>query len=70
MKYKTIYSFEVMSAIEDGQKVYMLDRKYIVTANVSNLTVGELVEIFKHKDEEPNRFEFWKEIETEEKENA
>ena len=71
MKYQTLYSFEVMSTIEDGQKVYMLDRKYIVCANVSNLTVEEFVEVLKQAEKERNRFEFWTVIEeTEEKENA
>lgn len=71
MKYQTIYSFEVLNEIENGQKVYMLDRKYIVTTNVSNLTVEELVEIIKQEKEESTRFEFWTEIaETEENENA
>ncbi len=70
MKYKKIYSFEVLNEIENGQRVYMLDRKYAVTANVSNLTVEELVEIIKQEKEESTRFEFWTEIETEENEDA
>lgn len=70
MKYQTIYSFEVLTEIESGQRVYMLDRKYAVTANVSNLTVEELVEIIKQEKEESTRFEFWTEIETEENEDA
>jgi hypothetical protein len=71
MKYQTLYSFEVLKTIEDGQKVYMLDRKYVVNANVSNLTVEELVEIIKQEKEESTRFQFWTEIaETEENEDA
>lgn len=71
MKYQTIYSFEVLNEIENGQRVYMLDRKYADTANVSNLTVEELVEIIKQEKKEHNRFEFWTEIaETEENEDA
>lgn len=63
MKYQIIYPFEALKAIENGRKVYMLDRKYICTANVSNLTVEELVEIFKQDAEEPKRFEFWTQFE-------
>lgn len=65
MKYQIIYPFEALKIIEDGQKVYMLDRRYVVCANVSNLTVEELVEIFKQEVKEPKRFEFWTEIEEE-----
>lgn len=63
MKYQIIYPFEALKIIEDGQKVYMLDRRYVVCANVSNLTVEELVEIFKQEAKEPKRFEFWTEFE-------
>ena len=66
MKYQTLYSFEVLKTIEDGQKVYMLDRKYVVNANVSNLTVEEFVEVLKQDEKERNRFEFWTEFEEEE----
>ena len=68
MKYQTIYSFEVTSTIENGQNVYVLDRKYKEVANVSSLTVNEFIEILKQKEEEHNRFEFW--TETEENEDG
>ena len=67
MKYEIIYSFEVIGAIEKGQTVFVLDRKYKEVANVSSLLVNELIEILNQKEKEHSRFEFWTECpETEE----
>ncbi len=70
MIFAKVYSFEAVEKIENGKNVYMLDRKYAVTDNVSNLTIEEFAEIIRQEKIEPTRFEFWTEIETEEKENA
>lgn len=66
MVFAKVYSFEAIDKIESGKNVYMLDRMYAVTANVSNLTIEEFAEIIRQEKKEPTRFEFWTEIEEKE----
>ena len=71
MKHRSIYAFEVLDRIIDGDDVYVVDKKYKVLAKVSDLKIEEFAEIQKQHKEESTRFEFWvDEEETEENENA
>ena len=71
MKHRSIYAFEVLDRIIDGDDVYVVDKKYKVLAKVSDLKIEEFAEIQKQHKEESTRFEFWvDEEETEEDENA
>jgi hypothetical protein len=68
MKFEHIYSFQAFSAVEEGETVYVLDKKTKKIFNVADLAVGEFVEVLKKAEEEKTRFEFWKDME--ENENA
>lgn len=69
MKHRSIYAFEVLDRIIDGDDVYVVDKKYKVLAKVSDLKIEEFAEIQKQHKEESTRFEFWVD-EEEEDENA
>ena len=69
MKHRSIYAFEVLDRIIDGEDVYVVDKKFKVLAKVSDLKIEEFAEIHKLHNEESTRFEFWVD-EEEEDENA
>ena len=62
-KYKTIYSFDVFNKIEEGHKVYALDRKDRKIHTVNWMDVEDYIKLVNG---ENNRCEFW--IEEEETE--
>lgn len=68
MKFESIYSFQAFGVIEDGETVYVMDRKTKKVTNASNMKVGEFAEVLKTARADEKRFEFW--IEKEETENA
>lgn len=78
MKYKSIYSHWIFDDVQDGKKVYALDRKLKKVVLVNDLTIDQVVAVINSDKEEPNRYEFWYEEtevteateETEEEENA
>lgn len=65
MSYKEIYSFNVIDAVQEGEQVYVLDRKTKEVIYVNGMEVFDLCEILKST--EKKRYEFWveKEIEAE-----
>ncbi len=67
-KYNSIYSFYVIDQIKEGKTVYYLDRKLHDCGVVNKTTVEDLTTILKQCEEEPSRFDFWIEEETEAKE--
>ena len=79
MKYKKIYSHWVIDDIQDGKKVFCLDRKFLRVVLINDLTVDQMVAMLQSALEESDRYEFWYEEpeetekvteETEENENV
>lgn len=66
--YMSIYSFHVIEKIKEGKTVYYLDRKLHDCGTVNRISVEDLIAIIKADEQEKQRFEFWIEEETEEKE--
>jgi hypothetical protein len=66
--YISFYSFYVIEKIKEGKTVYYLDRKLHDCGTVNRITVEDLTAILKADEQEPKRFEFWYEEETEAKE--
>lgn len=58
MKYKKIYSFQVVDKIMEGEKVYMLDKQSVTALCVNDLSVGCLAVTLTDEDT-AGRYEFW-----------
>lgn len=67
MKYKTIWSWQLMDKIMEGEKVYMVDKQKGMVLRVGEVPVNYLVIALK-ADEKAQRFEFW--VEEEEAQDA
>ncbi len=66
MRFKSIYSFEVIKKIEELKTVYILDRQNREIYNANDLTAGVLVLILENsRTDKNNRYDFWIEEETE-----
>ena len=57
-KYVKVYSFELIKRIEEGKKVYMLDRSRSEVGCVNGMSVGEFVNLRSDLDED-GRYDFW-----------
>ena len=66
MKYIKIYHWNVLDWIEEGERVYFLDKKEKETGCINELFVDYALRLLKAAKTDFDRFEFWKE----EKENA
>ena len=60
--YKDVHKFLLFDEIKNGKTVYCLDRKSREVHTVNELTVNDMVAILKGAEEEPQRFEFWEEV--------
>lgn len=69
MKYAIIYHWNVLEEIEDGNRVYALDRDNNNVYDVNELKVKDAIELIKIDEENDTRIEFWKEVK-EENENG
>lgn len=58
IRYRTIFPFQVMTKLTDGETVYMLDRQTVKALCVNDLTVGCLAEVLRDEDT-ASRYEFW-----------
>jgi sortase (surface protein transpeptidase) len=66
MKYKTVYSFQVMQKLTEGKMIYMLDKANVMAYCVNEMQVGWLIEALQSVDADQigGRYEFWeKEVE-------
>ena len=67
MKFKNIYFFEVISKIENGETVYVLDRLIKTINCINEMKVDDVVSILNEsRGNQNNRFDFWIEEITEE----
>ena len=65
--YKDIYKFEVIDAITNGKRVYVVDKKLKKIAPANDMRAEKLLAIV-NSDNEDHRFEFY--VESHVKENA
>ena len=63
IKYVKVYSFELMKIIEDGKRVYMLDKKTNKVCLVNDMKLGDYVKLRNEIAEdgcyEQGRYDFW-----------
>ncbi len=57
--YETIYSFDVLGAIQEGKLVYLLDRYEQKVLCVNDITVDKFAEVMANCKIEKTRYEFW-----------
>ena len=67
--YETIYPWNVLGMVKDGNVVWIIDRDDHNIRAVSEMTLAEFFEVEKFVEKEPTRFEFWREVEIETEEN-
>lgn len=60
-KYRTIYSFQVMNKLTEGETIYMLDKRNVKAVCVNDMPVGCLIEALNSEDSDQvgGRYEFW-----------
>jgi hypothetical protein len=61
MKFHDMYTFQVFGAVEDGETVYIFDKKSKECVRATDLTVGEFVEVLRMAEDEKGRFVIWRE---------
>ena len=68
-KYEEVYSFHVLNEISNGEKIYIIDRSYynsIYAIRIANdMNAQKLINIVNRNNDD-NRFEFYKVVETDE----
>lgn len=57
--FEKVYSFNVLDEIVAGKKVFVLDREEALVECVNEMTVARLAEVFKLKESNIERFEYW-----------
>jgi hypothetical protein len=71
MIYKKIYNFNVLDEIKKDNTVYCLDRRYNEVGNVNKMATEDAVIMLRQAEkDDSNRYAFWIEDNTEEKEDA
>ena len=66
MKYRSMYHFEVIDEVKEGNMVYCLDRKNRIVLTINYLPLEDALLVIRDAKDDDERFEFWKET----KENA
>lgn len=61
IKYENVCSSDVLDEIKSGETIFLLNRETNDVREVSNMSVGSLVNVFNH-DNKDNRYEFYKEV--------
>ena len=68
-EYKKIYAFNVFDEITKGETVYLIDRaqdnSMVAISRANKESTERICEIIKHNNED-NRYEFYKVVETDE----
>lgn len=69
MRFRSIYYFDVISKIEAGKNVYILDRCEMNILCANDMTVCDLVAVLKDANgDKNNRYDFWVKEKSEAKE--
>ena len=68
MIYNNLYDFEVLDKLEDGERVFVLDKEIGEVRIANNMMVDELMQALANSKKETTRYEFWNVEEAEEDE--
>lgn len=60
-KYEAVCISDVLDEVVNGERIFLLNRATNDVREVSNMSVGSLVNVFNH-DNKDNRYEFYKEV--------
>lgn len=60
-KYEAVCISDVLDEVVNGERIFLLNRETNSVREVSNMSVGSLVNVFNH-DNKDNRYEFYKEV--------
>ncbi len=60
-KYETVCISDVLDEVVNGERIFLLNRETNDVREVSNMSVGSLVNVFNH-DNKDSRYEFYKEV--------
>lgn len=60
-KYEAVCISDVLDEVVNGERIFLLNRETNDVREVSNMSVGSLVNVFNH-DNKDNRYEFYKEV--------
>lgn len=66
--YRDLYNFQVLDELEDGNKVYVLDKQTSESRDLTTMMVLQLMQLLAKAREEETRYLFWKVIEIKETE--
>lgn len=62
MRFVTLFTFDIMDAIREGHKAYMLDRRECKVVDMRELEVGQFLRLIDVAEKDrTNRYTFWKE---------
>lgn len=68
--YRDLYNFEVLDKLNDGERVFVLDKALGEARLINAMTVTELMEILTSSRKEETRYIFWIIKEAEDEEDA
>lgn len=68
MIYNNLYTFEVLDKLEDGERVFVLDKEIGEVRIANNMKVDELFQALATSRKEETRYVFWTAEEAEEDE--
>lgn len=68
--YRDLYDFEVLDKLNDGNRVFVLDKALGEARLINAMTVTELMETLTSSRKEETRYMFWIAKEAEDKEDA
>lgn len=66
--YRDLYNFQVLDELEDGNKVYVLDKQTSESRDLTTMMVLQLMQLLAKSRDEETRYLFWKVIEIKETE--
>ncbi len=64
-EYKEVYTFEVVSAIKEGEKVFVLDKQDCSVKLLNDEKISVVFELIAKVSEDKSRYLLWTEKETE-----
>lgn len=57
--YKSLYEFQVMNAVMDGEDVYYCDKEKCFVYCINDMSVERFAELIKNAKENDERYDFW-----------
>ena len=68
IKFKEVYSWDVLDKVEEGKKVFMLDKGVALVMEINSMSVFVALKWLATAKEDHDRFYFWYDDEAEEQE--